>query len=457
MAGGITEAQALNETEMAIRGVAFAHIANTTDSRHFGGGGTQPVGASNQSAYWAATTAEAAWLLWDKLTPDTRSAVAKMVEYEANSFQNFTVPYWKTGNTTNYPGDTKAEENAWDGQFMAFAATMMPSNPNAAAWQAKASEFQVSVLSRQTDNTGGATSNTMVDGKPVKDWLHGYNTFNDGVLINHSIIHPDYMATTEYQLSISTVNESLARRYIPQSTVFNSKNAYKATTEVSFTPGLDTTYGTGKNILSPGGTVFKRNADGSYNSTVYYPQGNDWNLYVVTDAYLNTDLTAEWQGFDQGKSFDSMGWAQARVNEMIGLQNRPGQNGKIYTPADWGGNDHGTDEDFFHSNGVAWLQWWLMQNNQMSPIADHWGALPALAGDYSGDGKVDATDYILWRKNPEAYGAGLDAYYRWRQAFGNTSGSGVGSGAAVPEPASTAFAGWIIAALLMRRHRTLQR
>lgn len=74
--------------------------------------------------------------------------------------------------------------------------------------------------------------------------------------------------------------------------------------------------------------------------------------------------------------------------------------------------------------------------------------LPAgVAGDYNGNGVVDAADYVLWRNggplqnevatvgsvSPEDYAA-------WRARFGNTSGSGAGSGlgagTAVPEPAT---------------------
>jgi hypothetical protein len=59
-----------------------------------------------------------------------------------------------------------------------------------------------------------------------------------------------------------------------------------------------------------------------------------------------------------------------------------------------------------------------------------------LTGDYNGDGKVDAADYVVWRKDPASFG-GAQGYADWRANFGATAGSGSGSGlAAVPEPAS---------------------
>jgi hypothetical protein len=78
-------------------------------------------------------------------------------------------------------------------------------------------------------------------------------------------------------------------------------------------------------------------------------------------------------------------------------------------------------------------------------------------GDYNNNGVVDASDYVIWRNGgplqnevsgvtsgnvtPEDYDA-------WRARFGNTSGSGAGSGSAVPEPATLGLAGFVISLLL---------
>jgi fibronectin-binding autotransporter adhesin len=61
-----------------------------------------------------------------------------------------------------------------------------------------------------------------------------------------------------------------------------------------------------------------------------------------------------------------------------------------------------------------------------------------VTGDYNADGKVDAADYVVWRKNPGAFGGTPGGYNTWRQNFGNPPGSGssLGGPAAVPEPAA---------------------
>jgi autotransporter-associated beta strand protein len=86
-----------------------------------------------------------------------------------------------------------------------------------------------------------------------------------------------------------------------------------------------------------------------------------------------------------------------------------------------------------------------------------------VVGDYNNDGKVDASDYVTWRRqfggtsitnrDPNNTGmVGQADYNSWRANFGQTagSGSGVSANAAVPEPAtllllmSLAAAGWCL-------------
>jgi autotransporter-associated beta strand protein len=86
-----------------------------------------------------------------------------------------------------------------------------------------------------------------------------------------------------------------------------------------------------------------------------------------------------------------------------------------------------------------------------------------LPGDFNSDGKVDAADYVTWRKNQgtfaimanDAYfGTKIDQdqYNLWRANFGNTGpGSGAGLSGAVPEPGAILLA-WcaMFGAVLLR-------
>jgi hypothetical protein len=59
---------------------------------------------------------------------------------------------------------------------------------------------------------------------------------------------------------------------------------------------------------------------------------------------------------------------------------------------------------------------------------------PSIAGDFNGDGLVDAGDYVVWRKNLGTIFTQAD-YDVWRAHFGQTAGSGAGTiaNATVPE------------------------
>lgn len=59
-----------------------------------------------------------------------------------------------------------------------------------------------------------------------------------------------------------------------------------------------------------------------------------------------------------------------------------------------------------------------------------------LTGDYNGDGKVNAADYVAWRVNPGAHGGTPGGYNDWRGNFGASSGAGSLVDTAVPEPTS---------------------
>ncbi len=74
----------------------------------------------------------------------------------------------------------------------------------------------------------------------------------------------------------------------------------------------------------------------------------------------------------------------------------------------------------------------------------------ALAGDFNGNGIVDAADYVVWRKGLGPTYTPSD-YNVWRAQFGRTPGSGTGAGlgdaTTVPEPAVGLFLAAVLCAL----------
>jgi hypothetical protein len=91
-----------------------------------------------------------------------------------------------------------------------------------------------------------------------------------------------------------------------------------------------------------------------------------------------------------------------------------------------------------------------------------------LPGDFNRDGKVDASDYVVWRKQNGLTGNDLAAdanednvvdikdYNFWRANLGRTDGAGIGSAEAVPEPAAL-YLTLVGLAILARRTRSIVR
>ena len=80
----------------------------------------------------------------------------------------------------------------------------------------------------------------------------------------------------------------------------------------------------------------------------------------------------------------------------------------------------------------------------------------SLFGDFNFDNKVDGADYIVWRKGLGSVYTQAD-YDTWREHYGEVagSGSGVGLGAAVPEPATAALLlGTLLPFVALRRLRS---
>ena len=332
-----------NRTIEMIDGAALEHISNNSGVKW---------GNSWQSGLWAAHLAEGAWLMWDDLPAATRTRVTNMVTTEANRFVNYNVPYWANPNGTfNSPGDTKAEENAWNSRLLSVAVAMMPTNANSQAWRSKASELMVSSFARPSD----LSNQSVLDGKTVANWVHGYNAYENGFVENHGFIHDDYMATTGLTIE-PFITQSLAGQAVPQAAGFNGNVVYNAMATVP--------------VGSQQKTMFQRGQQGSYVPDVYYPQGTDWSLYRY-DIFFEMDAYADLLGYDSGKSYDAMGWGQTRLDRILEMQARF-SDGHLYAAGEF--DTWATREPYaLQTLTNVWMINWLDAQDAISPQGN-WNA-----------------------------------------------------------------------------------
>ncbi|MDI1336660.1 MAG: glycoside hydrolase family 43 protein [Lacunisphaera sp.] len=285
---GVPAATAEGKALKLIRSVAYRHKANSP-----GGWGDHW-----QSAAWTGWAAHAAWLLWDRLPETDRTYVERMVAYEADRFIDYAVPYYRDpSGKLIFPGDTKSEENAWNCSVLNVAVNMMPGHPHHDAWLRKSVELMVSTYARPSD----VTRPDVINGKPLATWLHGSNSNEDGSLVNHHLIHPDYMVAGLIEYNPAPLF-ALARQPVPAAAFFNVDRTYAALTDLAFTPGPTPGDGAAAN-LPPGGTIYRPGS-----AELYYPQGNDWGTsrimnFVFADALVHalkldghsTVKAAEWE------------------------------------------------------------------------------------------------------------------------------------------------------------------
>lgn len=182
---GVSQATLLARSRACLAYMTRSHVTGDIEC----GDGFQ-WGNAWQSAWWTARMAAGARLLRPHLTDEEWANVERVIVHEANRHLSRVPP-------SGAASDTKSEENAWDSEVLAWAVGMFPDHANAPAWRAKLSEFCMNTLSTASDKQ----DSTVVDGKPVKDWMTTVNIHDDYTIENHGAYHFCYMACPLHSLA----------------------------------------------------------------------------------------------------------------------------------------------------------------------------------------------------------------------------------------------------------------
>jgi T5SS/PEP-CTERM-associated repeat protein len=185
-------------------------------------------------------------------------------------------------------------------------------------------------------------------------------------------------------------------------------------------------------LVAPGSSIGSLHITGNYMQTAAgklqieldgTSTGSQYDQLLVTGAdslagILQVSLTSSFAPA-AGNSFNILDWGT--LSGTFAMVNLPGLAG-----------------------GLSWNTSQLYSTGTISVVG------PALAGDYNGNGVVDAADYTVWRDTLGMTGSGLAAdgdgsgtidqadYNIWKSNFGTHAGSGSGASvnAAVPEPST---------------------
>jgi len=356
---GLSYKAALFRTKRLLIGIALKHRSHlkTADS----------WGYSWQSSYWAYYIGAAAWLLYEDLSPTERQIVAKVVEseadYQLSKKSNMVKYYANKDGIITYPGDTKAEEDAWDSTILSIAAAMMPLHHHAFNWRVAEAKLQAGSYARQSD----LSSTKILNGIPVKNWIDGWNVYNDGTVINHKILSPEYMANIAIKLN-GVQMSNLAGCTSPRTSVWNADVIYNSFIDVKYaSPPYE----------QPGGTVYTPK---SYN--IYFPEGNDWGTQRVSN-YLVMDGAAATMNFAPRE--EARAWMKIHNTRQSELQSRF-EDGRTYS-----GKSNDEESEYKYSGreqvtagdlAQLWLGQYLSYNNLLkvnnSPLAFNYLCMPTI-------------------------------------------------------------------------------
>ena len=274
---GVSREDARAMCEKLIRAVVGEHRSNHPDSRD-----DRHWGDSWQSPLWAENIALGAWLLRDGMDPETYEKVERMVIDEADRLAcDFEIPYYRdAAGEIVYPGDTKGEELAWTAKILALACVMFPESEKTPDWRDKLERILVSATALPED----VGSDRIVDGQKVGEMIDGSNVNEDGTVVNHDLVHIDYMATILEEMGDTIAAYRIAGAPVPEASAFNLDRIYRGL--------IYTDLGKYDEKLAGRG-FYLRDEHGEPTGEVTMPGENDWGkpgyaIYYLCDVLADT-------------------------------------------------------------------------------------------------------------------------------------------------------------------------
>jgi len=168
-------------------------------------------GGDWQTAEWSGSMGMACVLMQSNLPAATVTGVQTAVISEAN--HRASIP---PCTRILSAGDTKAEENAWDGNILALAAAWMTNNASASNWLYMAKSYCANTYTVAYPDL--ITPNTI--GDPLASWVSTVTIFPSYALENHGFYHPTYemvagMSAGDSLLMARLANPTIAAQLQP--------------------------------------------------------------------------------------------------------------------------------------------------------------------------------------------------------------------------------------------------
>ena len=284
-------------------------------------------GASWQSPLWAENIGLGAWLLRDQMDPEDYAKAEQMVLDETDIMAyDFEIPYYMDENgVIVYPGDTKGEEIAWSAKILALACAMFPDSEKLPDWGDKLERLLVSSTALPED----VSSDRMIDGKKVGELIRGSNVNEDGTVVNHDLVHIDYMATILEEMGDTIVVFKITGEPVPEAASFNLDRIYRGLIEVDLWK---------YNEKLAGRHFYLRDENGQPTGDVTMPGENDWGKPGYAIYYL-CDVMADTLGLDGevAETLNARAWEEKhfeKLSEQVHRETDGVMTGQFFQPGE---------------------------------------------------------------------------------------------------------------------------
>jgi len=130
-------------------------------------------------------------------------------------------------------GKNNGESNLWAGAFAWRASVMYPDHPNVAAWQEAAHRFLINSISVPAD----ADDETIIAGRPVKDWFVGANFFENYSFDHHGYMNVGYMVICTSQQAFLHFDLKRMGETPPESLYWHGEDLWRVIRRMLFGDG----------------------------------------------------------------------------------------------------------------------------------------------------------------------------------------------------------------------------
>jgi len=262
-----------------------------------------------ESALWVYYLGFTARQAWADLPAATRGLVRSAVASEADHLLAIPPPYYRdaTGTVVS-PGDSKAEEDAWNAALLFLAAREFPDEPHAKRWEEQGRAY-ASAAWASPDEVGSRG-------------IAGSNIATDGTVTNHDRdIDPDYMLTdAEFVAKMNL----LAREFDAPPSSETMNGFFRVWWGLTVPKFPSPPY------QKPGGTIYRRGPGHSATSQLYFPSGGGWSS-TRSDAAALMDEEA----FEARNDPKAADWARAHLAYVLWQQSRH-RDGRIFSAGETG-------------------------------------------------------------------------------------------------------------------------